>query len=346
MRNIKKIKKSFSFFLLALYLLVSCSDATRERQQEFQNWVQKDEKIKILSTTSMINDIVKVIGGDHVKGLTLIQGDLDPHSYQLVKGDDEKLRMADVIFYNGLGLEHGPSLYHYLHNNTRAIPLGDRIEQNSPDSILFVQGQKDPHIWMDIALWSKIIPIIVDVLSTQDPQHASEYQANGINVQKDLFQAHANVKEIMHAIPENRRYLVTSHDAFNYFTRAYLSTDEELKLGGWEKRFAAPEGLAPESQLSTTNIRSIIDHMHQHNVQLLFPESNVSRDSIKKILQAGREQGLDLEIACCPLYADAMGPKGSDGDTYAKMVTYNANMIASYMKPNGERNKKEGLSKK
>jgi manganese/zinc/iron transport system substrate-binding protein len=314
---------------ICLLVVWSCSS---ERNAGFRTWIENNGKIKVLSTTAMINDLVQQIGKDHVDTLTLIQGQLDPHSYQLVKGDDEKLVFAQLIFYNGLGLEHGPSLYYHLSDNPKAIALGDQIEQQDPSSIIYVQGQKDPHIWMDISLWNKAVPVIVEALSKKDPAHAAEFRANGAALQQTLLQAHEQIKSIVHSAPEQNRYLVTSHDAFNYFTRAYLAPDNERHNGLWEKRFAAPEGLAPESQLSTTDIRSIIDHMQKYHIKLLFSESNVSQDSIKKILQAGRERGLDLKIACCPLFSDAMGPPSSEADTYTKMLLYNAKMITRYMK--------------
>jgi manganese/zinc/iron transport system substrate-binding protein len=325
------------FYLSTLLFLVSCSDVHSNRNSQFQKWIQQNGKIKILSTTAMINDIVKQVGGEHIDSLTLIEGELDPHSYQVVKGDDEKLAFAHLIFSNGLGLEHGPSLQRYLKENSKNVSLGDRLAQKEPALIIDVKGQKDPHIWMDISLWAKIIPFISEVLSQQDPTHAADFQANAAKLEKEMAVVHQQVKQIMHEIPENQRYLVTSHDAFNYFTRTYLSNDGEVETGEWQKRFAAPEGLAPESQLSTTDIKSIIDHMRRYHIHVLFPESNVSQDSIRKIVQAGKEKGLELKIAyCCPLYADAMGAPGSEGDTYLKMVAYDAKIIADHLKDNKE----------
>lgn len=327
--------KNYNVFILlslfALFILGGCSDQHLARQDAFRHWRQDKEKVKVLSTTAMIGDLVKQVGGEYVNNLVLIQGELDPHSYQLVKGDDDKLAFADLIFYNGLGLEHGPSLAYHLTHNSKAIALGDQIEHAHSNAIIYVNGQKDPHIWMDISLWSQALPFIVEALSQKDPAHAQDFQANAKQVKAEMDQAHQQVRAILQQVPSNERYLVTSHDAFNYFTRAYLADEEELKAGTWEKRFAAPEGLAPESQLSVADIRAIIDYMQQHQIRVLFPESNVSRDSINKILQAGREQGLKMHIACCPLYGDAMGPLGSDGDTYLKMIVYDANMIAKHL---------------
>lgn len=324
----------FIFLPCLLWILGSCSEKHAERQLQFKEWIQNNGKIKILSTTAMINELVKEVGGSYVDTLTLIQGDLDPHSYQLVKGDDEKLTFAQIIFYNGLGLEHGPSLYHHLENNPKAISVGNYLEKVNSNNVIYVEGQKDPHIWMDISIWAQALPLIVEILTEKDPVHAFEFNTQAEKLKKQLTESHEQVKQIMHEAPEEKRYLVTSHDAFNYFTRAYLSESGELVSGEWQKRFAAPEGLAPESQLSTTHIRAIIHHMKKYQIHLLFPESNVSQDSIKKILQAGREEGLDLQITCCPLYSDAMGGAETEADTYVKMLIYNAKMISSYMKNN------------
>lgn len=327
MKNFKVL--SCLFLLLALFL-VGCSDQRSEQRAEFQRWLEEKDKVKVLSTTAMIDDLVKQVGGDNIVSITLILGDLDPHSYQLVKGDDEKLANADIIFYNGVGLEHGPSLQHYLSNNKNAIGIGNYLD---PASIIQVGGQSDPHIWMDISLWAKTLPIIVKTLSEKDPAHAKEYQANADKLQAQMMKTHKEVKELMHTVPEKRRYLVTSHDAFNYFARAYLAEDNEVADGSWSKRFASPEGLAPESQLSTTDIKFIIDYLKKYNISILFPETNVSRDSIQKIVQAGKDQGLAIQIAtCCPLYADAMGPPGSEGDTYLKMIENDAKMLSYHMK--------------
>ncbi len=323
--------------LLGLAFAVCCNFAcstsdSKNYQQEVQNWFTSNQKVKILATTEMINDLVKNIGGEHVDSIALIQGQLDPHSYQLVKGDDEKISFADLIFYNGLGLEHGPSLQKALVMHPKAFPLGDLIQQHNPRAILKVNGQLDPHIWMDVSLWSEAIPFIVAELSKQDPRHAKEYAANGNQLQTLMQKTHGEIKTELQAIPNKQRYLVTSHDAFNYFTRAYLATSEELADNRWQERFAAPEGLAPESQLSTANIKQIIDHLQQYDIHVLFPESNVSKDSIKKIVAAGKEKGLDVAIAQEPLYGDAMGGKESDGATYLGMMKHNARVISNNLR--------------
>lgn len=329
-----KIIMRFFCPLFILCLLIGCStDQHQKRQAHFQEWTEDNGKVKVLSTTGMINDLVRQIGGPHVDTMTLIQGELDPHSYQLVKGDDEKVGFAQIIFYNGLELEHGPSLHRYLIENPKALSLGDSIDRAHPGAVIDVRGQKDPHIWMDVSVWSKAVPFIVQALSRQDPQHADIYRENGLQLHGEMEKAHAQIRGIMQQVPSDKRFLVTSHDAFHYFARAYLADEWERESGEWKKRFAAPEGLAPESQLSAGDIKAIIEHLHRYQIGLLFPETNVSKDSIRKIVEAGRGHGLKLTIACCPLYGDAMGPPGSEGDTYLKMLLHNARTLSNHMEP-------------
>ncbi len=320
---------------IVLFLLICTCLGCAVRKNELQTWLKPNGRLKVLATIGMIEDTVKQIGGDHVDTLTLVKGELDPHSYQLVKGDDEKLAYADIIFYNGLGLEHGPSLRESLNDNPKAYGLGDWILQNDPKSILKYNGIIDPHIWMDVSLWSQTIPRIVEVLSEHDPENADEYKERGESLYHQMVDAHFELQHFMKMVPPEKRFLVTSHDAFNYFARAYLATDQELEDDDWQKRFAAPEGLAPESQLSAADIRLILNHMKEYDIRVIFPESNVSRASIQKLKDAGNEEGLDLEIAPGPLYGDAMGPPGSSGDTYLKMLTHDVHLISKYLRLNG-----------
>ncbi len=328
------------YLLILLVLVSSCGSSLNE---DFVQWMQPNGKVKVLCTIGMIEDIVQQIGGNYIDTLVLIKGELDPHSYQLVKGDDEKLADADLIFYNGLGLEHGPSLRQSLVYNENAVGLGDWIYSQTPSAILSYEGSIDPHIWMDVSLWAQTVDKIVQTLSERDPEHADFYLENGKKVFQEMNDVHEVLVEMMYRVPEQYRYLITSHDAFNYFARAYLATEAERENGEWQKRFAAPEGLAPESQLSTTDIRMILDHMKIYGVRVIFPESNVSQASIRKLLDAGNEEGMDLEIAPGPLYGDAMGEEGSPGDTYLKMLTHNVQLIAEYLNRNGVENGKKTL---
>jgi manganese/zinc/iron transport system substrate-binding protein len=138
---------------------------------------------------------------------------------------------------------------------------------------------------------------------------------------------HLKLFNELQAISPDKRFLVTSHDAFNYFVRAYLATPEEILDGGWRKRMDAPEGLTPEGQISASDIQAVIDHLIEYHIQIVFPESNVSRDSLKKIVHACAQKGLSVKISSNVLYGDAMGPPASGADTYLNMVRHDATVL-------------------
>ncbi|MBB65157.1 MAG: ABC transporter substrate-binding protein [Waddliaceae bacterium] len=325
----KKILFLFFYVSLAITFLSSCSRGNHENK--LGKWLDNNGKLKVLCTVAMLTDVVKQVGGDYVDVITLIDGELDPHSYELVKGDDDKLNFAQIIFYNGLNLEHGPSLKSYLEASSNSVAVGDWIINQSPGLLLYTSGQKDPHIWMDVSIWRRGISPIVEALAQAMPEHAEIFQKNGDVLGEEMDRIHMSLQKELKAVPAHKRYLVTSHDAFNYFTRAYLSEKDEWKDEAWRIRCNAPEGLAPESQLSVSDIQRIINHLIKYDLHVIFSESNVSKDSIRKIVNAGAEKGLNVTIPKVVLYADAMGAKGSDGDTYLKMIQHNARVIADYL---------------
>lgn len=301
-------------FLCLIVLFYGCSSSP----SKLDSWMQPNGKIKVLSTTAMIDDIVSRVGKDKIDSLTLVTGDIDPHSYELLKGDDEKLQFAQLIFYNGLGLEHGASLRSRLEGSPKAISVGAYLQQKHPEAIIVRGNQVDPHIWLDVALWADIVDPIIEALCQADPSSSEYFLKNGKNVKEEMLQLHQSLTSQLAQIPEEKKYLVTSHDAFNYFSRRYL---------GSQQRFHAPEGLAPDGQLSSLDIQRIMDLLQQFHITVLFPESNVSRDSLKKIAAASKEKGTPVKVAEKPLYADALGEPGSDADTYFKMMNHNVRVL-------------------
>lgn len=322
------IKHLFSFFLFSTLALTGCQKgSTPEQENALRIWMSQNGKVKVLSTTAMISDLVEQIGGEHIDSYTLIQADSDPHSYQLVKGDDEKLKRADLIFYNGLNLEHGPSLKHYLDKSTKAYALGNFLLKNEKNAIIAIDSTYDPHVWMDISLWSETIPYIVDTLSEAIPEHSGEFEKKGDALASDLGHLHKAIRKMLKDIPSEKRYLVTTHDAFNYFARAYLAEDSEVAAKNFSARFQAPEGLAPDSQLSTVDVHRLLEHITRYKIKVLFPEASLNRDSLKKLVDAGEQKGLKLRIWDRPLYADSMGTVQSGADSYLRMIYYDAQVI-------------------
>jgi len=319
----------YRLLLLALLTFTSCkSENNSHREAHLREWMREDDTKRVLCTTAMVRDLVERVGGGSIKTLTLIQGEHDPHSYQLVKGDDEKFLRADAIFYSGLGLEHNPSLAHYLATHPKAHSLGGYLFKKEQKKIIYIDGAIDPHAWMDVSLWCQTVPFVVETLSILVPEYKDIIKKNGEALISELHHVHKCMREKMQRIPNEKRYLVTTHDAFNYFARAYLAEKEEAENGSWYRRCMAPEGLAPESQLSTTDIHRLVEYLIAHDICCVFSESNVSRDSIKKLLEASSKKGHFAVMATKPLFADSMGSKGSQADTYMAMMQYDANTIS------------------
>lgn len=305
-----------SYLFIILFMCAACFSSPDAQSR----WFSNTGKVKVLCTTRMIQDIVEEIGGDFIDCLTLIPGQSDPHSYHLVKGDDEKIQRADIIFYNGLGLEHGPSVGYVLKNSSKAYALGEYIQKVRPQDIVYVGNTVDPHVWMDISLWKRSIPAILEVLTGAIPSKKEQLEQSAARLDKKLEEVHAEIVTRMSSIPSSQRYLVSTHDAFNYFARAYLCSKTELHSEVWKERVEAPEGLAPDSQLSTADIKRLVDHIIHYGISVIFSEANVNRDSINKIADAAHKKGHFVEIAPRPLYADSVGPVGSQAENYIAMM--------------------------
>jgi len=306
---------SFCLLLLLLCIYLGCST-----DGDSTPYMSANGKIKVISTTAMIDDLVGMVGGEEIDHISLIQGNIDPHSYELVKGDGEKLMRADLLFFNGLGLELGASLKNQLEKHPRAIALGDLIYEKNPSSFIFVNGQIDPHIWMDIALFSEMIAPIVQALEERDPSHAELFRERGDKLKEKMLSKDRELFAQMQKVPPEKRFLVTSHDAFHYFVKKYLAKPGEVE---WEERLIAPEGLAPDGQMSTIDIKKVVDFLHKKKILVIFSEVNISQNALKKIVAICRERGLNVTIADLPLFGDTMGAKGKGARSHLDMVEHN-----------------------
>lgn len=321
--------KKWSLFFLFAALLCYLTFAPGRLQRTISKESHDQKTLHVLSTTGMIGDLVAGIGQEKVTSSVLIHGQLDPHNYQLVKGDVEKFSHADLIFYNGLGLEHAGSLVHLLQESAKAIGVGDQIGELVPEKILWTKGLPDPHIWMDVSLWMEASFVVESALSAASPEEANYFHKNGSALRERLAKLDQTIFQTIAFIPVEKRFVITSHDAFSYFVRRYFcqsieGTDEGVS--SWRERFKAPAGLAPDGQLNFHDIEKIVDYLEKRGASTLFPESNVAQDALKKIVQCGREKGLKIKIAKEVLYGDAMGPYH-----YEEMMEHNANTLRNHL---------------
>lgn len=313
MNLISKCLSSFVLALLATVLFSGCN--VKEKS------AVPSEKF-VLSTTAMLDDIVGCIVKDKLDHQVLIQGDMDPHSYELVKGDHEKVFASQILFYNGLGLEHGASIAEAIKKHPHSVNIGEYIYGKNSSVIITTEHQLDPHIWMDMEIWSQGIEKVVDSLIALMPEWADFFREGAKECRQNMLRVNHEIEMLLAEIPEEKRYLVTSHDAFHYFARRYLATEQERQDGTWRNRSAAPEGLAPEGQLSVADIQWIIDYVIDHNIKVLFLESNVSQDPLMKVADSLRKKKYKIEISKKPLYGDAIG-NTDESNTYIKMMQSN-----------------------
>jgi manganese/zinc/iron transport system substrate-binding protein len=314
------------FLWIAPFIFLLSFRSLPDKNTPLQKWMEPDsKKLHILVTTRMCASLVEEVGGDRVHVWTLIDEDLDPHSYQLVKGDAEKFRRADLIVANGLHLEHGRSLQNLLEEK-EALFLGDKIFSLSPELFLPMDNGIDPHFWMDVSLFSRSVPYIVEALQKKDPLHSQEYALRGGQLLLQLDLLDHKIRVLMSKIPLEKRYLVTSHDAFQYFARRYLVKNGAE--GDYLDHFLAPEGVSPDGQIGALDIQKIIRHVVKNRVPVVFAESNISKDSLNKIIEACRSQGVELRLSRSDLYADSMGE-----ESYIKMMEHNARVIQSELYP-------------
>ena len=227
-------------------------------------------------------------------------------------------------------MEHGLSLRKLLEKEPKALSLGEKILEKEPGLILKMDGQYDPHIWMDISIWARVVDPIVEALCKQDPAHEKAYRMRGKVLVEKLLNQDALAFERLQKIDSKKRYLITTHNAFNYFTKRYLA--DEFERGGeeWKNRVTAPEGLAPEAEISLSDLKLIVDYVEKYQVSVLFPESNLNKDALSKIVSASCELGYPLRLSKEPIYGDAMG-----ASSYVKMMDHNIEIIAQELEFSG-----------
>ena len=282
-------------------------------------------KLNVVTTSTMVTDMVKSVGGDRVSVVGLMGPGVDPHLYKPASGDVVKLQRAKVIFYSGLMLEgrmadlffrmarSGKKVYAV----TESIPESDRLEP--PE----FEGHWDPHVWGDPTLWSKCISTVVEGLSAGDPAGREYFAKRGAVVVKSYKDVHQWALKRISAVPKAQRVLVTSHDAFNYFGKAF----------GFQ--VVAVQGLSTVTEAGLADIAKTVDFIKGKKLKAIFVESSVNPAAIERVSKdAGVKIGGEL-------FSDACGKPGElhegngekyDVGTFVGMVKHNINTIVDALK--------------
>jgi manganese/zinc/iron transport system substrate-binding protein len=276
-----------------------------------------ERSVNAVTTTGMIGDLVANIGGERVTVTSLMGPGVDPHLYKASEGDVGRLTGADIIFYNGLHLEG--KMAEVLERLSTRIPtmavaevLDEELRLMPPE----FGGSSDPHVWFDVSQWVDIAAGIRDRLAELDPEHAQTYRENAAAYIGRLESLHVEVISKAELIPADQRILVTAHDAFNYFGRAY----------GFEVR--GLQGISTATEAGTADVQDLVGFIVERRIPALFIESSVPVRTIEAVQSAVRARGFDVTIGG-ELFSDAMGTPGTPEGTYIGMVTHNIDTIVS-----------------
>jgi manganese/zinc/iron transport system substrate-binding protein len=283
--------------------------------------------IRVVSTTTMIGDLVKHIGGDRVNASVIMPPGTDPHTYKPSPGDVAELRGADIVFYNGLHLEG--TMVDLFEDPKKLGGKSVAVTSKLPESVLLGwqgsggDGAHDPHVWFDVTIWAQAASVIADTLATRDAAHADQYRARAADLDKRLTALDAYVRQQLNGVPKDRRVLITSHDAYNYFGKAY----------GVEVR--GLQGISTESEAGIQAVNSAVDYIISAKIPAIFVESSVSPKTIERVQADCKARGWDVKIGG-ELYSDAMGKAGEHPgyavETYEGMVKYNVDTIVAALK--------------
>ncbi|MBO6575648.1 MAG: zinc ABC transporter substrate-binding protein [Rhodothermales bacterium] len=274
--------------------------------------------IRVVATTSMIAEMIREIGGDRVEVSGLMGPGVDPHLYKASEGDVARMAQADVVFYNGLHLE-GKMAEIFEQMGTLGVYTFEVAAAVPEDSLLesdYFTGNYDPHIWFDAGLWRLAASSAADYLTALDSTSASAYRERAEAYAASVEDAHAYVRSRVSELDPTQRYLVTSHDAFGYFGRAY----------GFEVK--GLQGLSTATEAGTADVQELADYVAERRIPALFIESSVSPRGIEAVQAAVRARGFEVRIGGT-LYGDALGPVGTSADTYVGMVRSNIDTIVN-----------------
>jgi len=297
------------FFLLVLIGCFGCSYKP-----------PKHDKLLIVTTTGMLADAIHNIVQDSANVMEIMGPGVDPHLYKASQGDLKKFLDADIIFYGGLHLEGKlTEVLKKLGRTKPVIGIGDEL----PSDIIRVDSSFanaiDPHIWFDVGIWREAVNLMALHLIELDVKNASYYRQNADIYMKKLAILDGEVRQMISTIPESKRVMITAHDAFNYFGRAY-----GIEVKGLQ-------GISTSAEFGLRDVSSLVDLIQKRHISAVFVETSVSDRAIKAVVAGVRERGGTLMIGG-NLYSDAMGASNTPEGTYIGMVKHNVKTIVKALK--------------
>jgi len=274
-------------------------------------------RIRAVATIGQIADVVRNIAGDRVDLVGLMGPGIDPHLYRASEGDVVSLAEADIVFYNGLHLEAKMAdVFEKMSGSVTTVAVTDDIDRDELLNPPEFEGAYDPHVWFDVAKWMSVTEVIRDSLVTIDPEHAELYESNAREYLAKLEELHRYVAEQAQRVPEEQAVLITAHDAFNYFGRAY---DFEVR---------GLQGISTATETGTADLSGLADFIVEREIPAIFVETSVPQRFIEALREAVASRGSQVSIGGS-LFSDAMGDAGTPVGTYIGMVRHNIDTIVA-----------------
>lgn len=276
---------------------------------------QAAEPLETVVTIGMLGDFAERVGGECVEVTALMGPGVDPHLFQASARDVATLQRAETILYSGYALEGqlGDVLERFAEITPTVAVSPAAIGE---DALIRVQDAYgiDPHLWMDVSLWAQTLPVLAETFAESRPECAATMRANAEAYGHELAALHDWIAASVASIPEAQRILVTAHDAFNYYGRAY----------GIE--VAGIQGISTETETGVADIRAMADVVVERAVPAVFVESTINPRTVQAVIDAARQRGQAVSIGA-QLYADAMGEAGTAEGTYIGMLHANTRHI-------------------
>ena len=301
------MKQKIISLLFISFILWSCN-------QEKPN----NQKLKVVATTSMITDLIDNIAGDLVDLEGLMGSGVDPHLYKASEGDVNKLLNADVIFYNGLHLEGKlVDVFKKMRSqNHKTIAVAEHLDKNVLIGSDYFASNYDPHIWFDIENWKIITSFVIEKLKEADPKNSITYDTNGKTYLSKLENLATKLNTKISALPKEKRILVTAHDAFSYFGKAY------------DFNVVSLQGLSTATEAGVQDVQKLASFIIEHDIKAIFVESSVPKRTIQALQAAASSKNHMVDIGGT-LFSDALGNKGTVEGTYIGMFEHNVNTIVN-----------------
>ena len=270
----------------------------------------------VVDTVGMVGDIVRTVAGNLARVELMIGEGSDPHVYSPTRADLVLLDRAEVIFYNGLFLEGrmGDVLARAARRGRTVHAVAEQVIQSG----LYIpepgKYEEDPHLWMDVTAWILATREVTEALATFDPPNDATYRANAEQFIERLRALDTYARSAVASIPPEHRVLITAHDAFQYFGRAY----------GIEVR--GIQGLSTESEAGLRDIEQLVAFLVERRIPAVFVESSVSERNVRALVEGARAAGHELTIGGS-LFSDAMGAAGTYEGTYIGMIDHNVTIL-------------------